>query len=207
MNPFPPVGIRRVWSSDYIENRDSALDSISGVMNWTKLGKLVSVNVESMRDFPGVYAFVVNYPTINKLPVELSEVLYIGKSSNVKVRFKEYLSDKKEVFQLAPSKKKIRDNIRVLFSEYKDSIIVYYAESPPDALAAIEDIFIQILDPILNSTQKLSEEHFINYEEAIRATFSDEENAFESEVAQPLTHKDISKLTFSSTLGEPEDAF
>ena len=205
-NPFPPVGYRRVWSKEYIENRKSSIDCD---VKWCKLGKLVSANINSINDCPGVYAFIVKYPKIQELPVILEEVLYIGKSLQIKKRFNDYLSDKKDVARKSNLRSNVRDNIRLLFNEYENNIEVYYAELPPDRIANIEDIYIQILDPILNSSQKLDEDKFISYESSIGASFEEgDEVAF---LEDDGLHKklEIEQLDLSqnSILDEPEDAF
>lgn len=204
-NPFPPVGYRRVWSNEYIENRKNSIDY---KIKWNKLGKLVSANVDNISACPGIYAFVVKYPRIDELPVTLDEVLYIGKSLNIKKRFAEYISDRNKVVRKSKLKSNVRDNIRVLFSEYENTIEAYYAEAPPDRIANLEDIYIQILDPILNSSQKLDEDKFISYENSIDASFESVEEAFieKTHIDEDITTQKTD-LSFTSALGTPEDAF
>lgn len=174
-NPFPPIGLRRVWSKVYIENRVRSIDC---KVNWEKLGKLVSSNIKNMRSFPGIYAFVVCHPNSKQLPIKLSEVIYIGKSLDIKKRFSDYISDKKEVDKKSRLNISVRDNIRIMFEEYGSELEVFYAKAPPDRIANIEDIYIQILDPILNSGQKLDEEKFVNFETELKAMFNNVEDAF-----------------------------
>lgn len=204
-NPFPPIGLRRVWRKEYIEKRKGSIDCD---INWSRLGKLVSGTINNINKFPGIYAFVVKHPDAIKLPVSLDEVIYVGKSTNIKSRLLEYVSDKKEVNRISRRRIKVRDNIKIMFEEYGDSIEVYYAELPPDRIANIEDIYIQILDPILNSEQKLDKDKFESYENSIGASFSPVEKAFDTDtVNDDNLEPESSILSFISALGKPEDAF
>ncbi len=137
------------------------------------------------------------------MPVPQDEIIYVGKSVRLKDRFNEYISDKKEASKVAKRVSPLRDNIRILFQEYGNQIDVYYAQLPPDRLTAFEDYFIQVLDPILNSSQKLDEDSFVNYENAITANLESGHEAF-VEIEEPL---DESEFKFRTKICGPEDAF
>ena len=203
-NPFPPIGYRRVWSKEYIDSRRKSIDYN---VVWKNLGKLVSVNIDCLAPFPGIYSFVIKYPLLEQVPIKLNEVIYIGKSTNIKKRFQDYLADKKNVEKKSRLKMKVRDNIKIMFEEYGNNIDVYYAEIPPDRITNIEDIYIQILDPILNSSQKLDEDKFISYESTLAASFESViEDAFIENI-DDKAEKTVSDLSFCIPLDDSKSAF
>lgn len=207
INPFPPIGIRRMWSKEYIQSRSRLIDID---VKWTCIGKLLTQNIDVMRDYPGLYSFVATAPNVNNLPIDLREILYVGKADCVKKRLYEYIDDKKCTKLLASSKRKVRDNIRILFQEYGDDILVYCCEVPQDLITTFEDAFIQIIDPMLNSNQRLNEDTFINYEKSVSADFLDATPAFLEDVNLFLPKQlidDSNEPIFTSALGNPVNAF
>ncbi|MFA0717486.1 GIY-YIG nuclease family protein [Vibrio splendidus] len=203
INPFPPVGVKRYWQRNYSRHRKSLLGTS---LSWHSLGKLVSSNVESLMSFPGVYAFVTEPIEPSIIPIQMKDVVYVGKSRDVKKRLKDYIEDRKHVTRSRNlSKRKIRDSIRIMFKEYGDNIEVYYLKLSPDEIANVEDILITIVDPVFNSEQKLDENDFLNFERAIDASFDEPVTAFNDEDKSSLVIDEIAN--FKSVLGNPEKAF
>lgn len=204
INPFPPIGENRIWREEYISERIKQVPELK----WKKLGKLVPANIAKLRGNPGLYIFSLNGLLAKLSPNQSSyhSVVYIGKASALKDRLNDYLADKRAVKRFSTSKRKIRDNVKSMFQEYDNELVVYYTYLSPDEIGRIEDILIQIFDPIFNFEQRLKGELFERHESFLNATFVEDGNrafAVSKEQAVPISENPSS----SYILGDEESAF
>ncbi|WP_422491067.1 GIY-YIG nuclease family protein [Endozoicomonas sp. ALE010] len=131
-------------------------------------------------------------------------VVYIGKTNNLNTRLESYLLDKRESIK-ASATRKIRENIKTMFSEYGDSLEIFLAAVPPDNLTTVEDTLIQLFDPIFNSSQRLSKDDFNNYSNYISASFDEPYDAYIENEPDYSAQKAFSQNSF--LLCNPEPAF
>jgi hypothetical protein len=204
INPFPPLGSHRVWTEQYLKRVTSNIDKLK----WKKYGKLQKVHLDVTPKCSGLYMFVWTSKQSNLTPFDAyRNIVYIGQSTNIRKRIQEYIQEKKliESYTSSTKKNRIRDNIKVMLTEYKDGLDVYYVKVDPHNIISYEDILIKVFDPIFNTEQRLKENVCNEYENSISAELCNEEEAF-LPTMDKLTHNANNNKVCAS-LGDPTKAF
>lgn len=205
ITPFPIIGETRVWTEQFIQKSISTLPEI----NWEHIGKLSLPKLDLIPNSPGIYTFVRKSMIEKVSPLKSNSyplIVYIGKTSNLQARLKDYIDDRRSIERYRSSTRKIRDSVRVMFTEYNDeNIDIYYALCSPEKLAMLEDILIQLFDPIFNSRQRLNNDDFDRYEEAITANFMPGVDAYKED--EDITFSDKTEVSTNYQIGSPEPAF
>lgn len=196
------IGTYRVWDELFVEFSSSKIAFLQK-LNWEKLGRLTAqrIEVRAPRE-PGIYAFIRESQSETLSPCKTYPlIVYIGKASNIQSRLNAYVKDKSAVSTFRASEKKVRSGIRNMFRAYGDKLDVYFARCPATEITAIEDILIQIFDPLFNEAQKLPYE--IPEEHEISATFGKPKSAYPEEAIQAI---DFQKSILGG-FSDPEPAF
>jgi len=206
VNPFPNLGTTRIWTEEYIQHRINSLEKI----DWICIGKLIPENLNTLSNCSSIYCFVRSSAIENLSPTENNAyplIVYIGQTKKIRSRLKEYLKDKRAIQRYSTSSRNIRDGIKNMFSEYGDNLTVYYAICKPDELRKVEDILIQLFDPVFNFEQRLNEGDFNEYSRVITAKLYSGEEAYTNFSSAIEKSNDANSLKMSFGVGKPVSAF
>ena len=201
IDSFPLIGKNRIWTENFITSKSERLSSFK--LSWEKIGKLSRIKETTASSAPCIYFFVRHSKIESILPMQgkYPLVVYVGRTNCLKRRISEYNNDYESVMNNTSHLKKVRDNIKVMFKEYEDNLDFYYSICKPDDLVSVENLLIQIFDPIFNEVDKLSRDDFSRYD-AFRIKES-------LEIEEPINKDNknsIQKLK-NYILGDAKEAF
>lgn len=180
IDPFPPVGEMRVWGADYLSSRAEDTKLISG-LKWEKVCAILQKYSYQLPETSGVYLIVRTDPYRWLAGINMfSYVVYVGKTENLRDRFKCYCRDKTNSNKTIKKNLSLRKEIDKMFSECGDNLVYFYSEVRSSLISDVERNLIEICDPMFNTEHRISEEKVKKelYGSVLKATIEEGAPAF-----------------------------